>query len=210
MSFLKMRYKTLILFTTLLIGCSREGILNPKAYMAFLNNSDNGLIKEKTVAGVKFKIKYLPSEFISYNLLKNQAADTEIKDSVIKSYQNSLTFLLNIGPADNEKFDITRVDIADYSAFADRIEEMAFQTQNYISLACGDSIYKPAITRMENINSPEKSRNFIVVFNSEKGGNRDLRKHDMSFIYRDEMFNTGVNKFVFHASDINALPEFKF
>lgn len=207
--------KTVIKYTSLIlvilcIGCNPKYMEDPKSYIAFLNDPKNGLVKEKTIAGIKFKLRYIPTGLTAYNQLKNLQASEMIKDSIKKSYDNSLTFILNIGPADDEKFDITRVDISNYRQFADRIEQLSFQTQEYISLSCGDSLYKPSITKIENINAPENGRNFIVVFDSEKNTAKDLRKHDLCFIYKDEMFSTGVNKFMFTASDINAVPELKF
>ncbi|MEO6302755.1 MAG: hypothetical protein ABIP51_06250, partial [Bacteroidia bacterium] len=70
--------------------------------------------------------------------------------------------------------------------------------------------YKPSIVRMENLNALERSRNFIVVFSSESNSPNDLRKNDMLFVYNDELFNTGVNNFIFKAEQINSIPKFKF
>ncbi len=148
---------------------------------------------------------------MAFNLVNEQKNITQTqKDSIIKSFNNSVTFILNIGPAEGENFDITQLGVANYQEFAQRIEQMAFKANEWINLKVGDTEHKPSIVRLENINALEHSRNFIVVFSSEKNSEKDLRKKDMCFIYNDEMFNTGVNKFVFNSSDINNIPQFVF
>lgn len=192
-------------------SCRRSSILGRKEYMAYLANPDNGLVKEKTVAGIKYKIKYLPEDYQVFNTLKTSDLQNKHQvDSVRKLYANSVTFLLNIGPAENEEFDITRVGVSNYEEFAERIEQMAFSAQEWISMNVKEKEIRPEIVKLENINAIEKSRNFIVVFSSEKNSDKDLRKEDMCFTYSDEMFDTGVNKFIFKSDDIESIPEVKF
>jgi len=192
-----------------LMACRPSEINNPREYFTYLSNPKNGLIKEKSIAGIRYKIKYLPTEYLAYNASKNTNCTQTFKDSLIKSYNNSLTFLVNVGPAKGEDFDITRLDVANYEEFAQRIEEMAFGAQEWMQLKAGDKEYKPSIVRMENINAQDNSRNFMAVFPSTCGS-EDLRKNDLCFSYSDELFNTGVNKFIFKSKDITELPEFKF
>jgi hypothetical protein len=192
-------------------ACKTKVITDPHAYLQYMTDPEHGLAKEKTVAGLKFKVKYLPADYLAYNIIKEMTGLTaHQKDSVVKLYDNSVTFLMNIGPADNESFDVTRLGINDYNEFAERIEQMAFRAQDWMSIKAGNEEYRPGIARMENINALENSRNFIVVFGSEKNTAKDLRKTDLCFTYTDELFNTGTNKFIFKTADMQALPEFKF
>jgi hypothetical protein len=195
----------------LLISCKPSEIKDSKAYFSYLANPENGLVKEKTVAGVKYKLKYLPQDYLAYTtLFKNTNNTSKEKDSVIKLYDNSVTFMLTVGPDENENFDITRLGVSDYKEFAERIEALSFHLQESINLNVNNNTYKPVIARMENINALEKSRNFMIVFNSEKNTQKDLRNSEMCFSYHDQLFNTGTNKFIFKTSDIKAIPVFKF
>jgi hypothetical protein len=191
-------------------ACTPSIIKEPKSYMEYLADPSNGLVKERTVAGIKYKVKYLPSEYLVYKTLGSVKFSKAQRDSVLKQYDNSVSFLLNIGPAENESFDITRVGVADYEEFMERIERMSFESQEWITVRSNNKEYKPGIARMENINALEKSRNIIVVFSTEKNTGNDIRKDDMCFTYNDELFNTGTNKFIFKKSDIEKLPEFEF
>jgi len=205
----KISRSSVFLLLLLAVSCSPTEIKEPKAYMKYLADPDNGLVKEKTVAGVKIKVKYLPSEYMVYKSSDGNSLSQHAKDSLLKCYENSLTFLLNIGPAENESFDITRVNVSNYQEFAERIEKMAFEMNEWISLNVDGETIHPAITQLEAINTPEKNRNFIVVFSSEKS-KKNIKINDLCFVYNDEMFDIGTNKFIFKAKDLTNIPVFKF
>ncbi len=193
------------------VSCKKTEISEPKDYFGYLANPGNGLVKEKTVAGLSLKAKYIPKDYLVYNAVKGfGTVNNTFKDSIEKTYSHSLTFMITIGPGENETFDITRVGVDSYEAFAKRMEEMSFNAQEWISLVVKEKDYKPEIVRMENINALEKSRNFIVVFSSAEGSETDLRKSDMCLSYDDELFNTGTSKFMFYSKDIQAVPKFIF
>jgi hypothetical protein len=201
----------LICLLTLLVSCQKTVISDRKEYLTYLADPKNGLLTEKVVAGIKMTVKYVPEDYLVYNTVKDlPACSQHDKDSIAGTYHNSLTFMVNIGPAENENFDLTRVGVDNYGEFAERIEEMAFNSQNWFSLSSEGKLHSPTITRMENLNALEKSRNFIVVFSSAFNSDQDLRKKDMTFIYTDDLFNTGVHKFQFATEDIKRIPTFKF
>lgn len=165
-----------LVFAICFMSCKKTEISDIKEYLSYLADPENGLVKEKTVAGVKFKVKYVPEDYLVYNMIKDMGnVKQAYKDSVAKTFNNSVTFMLNIGPAENEEFDITRVDVSTYEEFAHRIEEMSFNAQNWISVNVNGKVYHPDIVKLENINAQGKSRNFIVVFNSAKNSKNDFR-----------------------------------
>lgn len=194
-----------------LLSCKQSEIKDPTEFTHYLANKENGLVNEKSIAGVKFKVKYLPYQYQAY--LSMNGKETVLqkeKDSVLKAFSTSVAFLLNIGPAENEDFDITKVGVKSYEEFADRIEKMSFEAQDWIMLDIGGKQIKADIVRMENLNALERSRNFLVVFASEFATENDIRTKDLCFIYDDEMFSTGKSKFIFKAEDLKNTPEFKF
>ncbi len=200
----------LAICSLLLSSCKQQSMDDPAMYLTYLANPSNGIVKQKTISGIKYRLKYLPGEYLAFNTIKNEVNSKINKDSLIKAYENSVTFLLNIGPDDAEDFDITRLGVSSYGEFVERIEKMAFEAQNWISIEKNGKIYHPSIVRLENINALEKNRNFVVVFSSEKNSENDLRNSDMCFVYDDELFNTGVNKFMFDHNDIKNIPQLRF
>ncbi len=176
--------------------------------MRFMANEDNGLVKHKTTDGIRIRVKYLPIDYLVYNNIKNEepALDKKGVDSVKKSYKNSLTFVLTLGPEEGKHFDITRVGVSNYEEFAQRIEEMSFHMHEYISLTINDLKYKPQLAQLESINTVEPSKNIIVVFDALDDNEESILTDDFTFTYIDELFYTGINNFKFNKSDVLALP----
>ncbi|MDI9341685.1 MAG: hypothetical protein QM534_14030 [Sediminibacterium sp.] len=191
--------------------CGIKTIEDMSAYRKYIFNPEHGLVQTREVSGLVYKVNYLPGAYLAYNTCEGLSGlSGRGKDSIVSSYGQSLTFLLNIGPAKNEDVDITRLGVANYEEFANRLEQMAFKAGDWITLRVGEKEYRPAIVRMENINAQERSRNFMVVFESSEAFKKDLDLGDWTFIYNDALFETGINKFLFRKKDIDALPEFIF
>lgn len=199
------------LFLICLFSCKKQ-VLDYKEYMKFLANKESGLVKEIATGGIKLKVKYLPLDYLVYNQVKSSdsLASKEERENIKKTYENSLTFMLTLGPDTNESFSITRVGVTNYQEFAERIETMSFNMSEYISLKIKDKEYKPDLTQMESINSLEQSKNIIVVFKAIDEVGKKITTDDLVFIYNDELFLTGINKFKFKKNDILDLPELKY
>ncbi|MBA3683615.1 MAG: hypothetical protein H0W73_21000 [Bacteroidetes bacterium] len=193
----------LILSVTVLINCSDKRSISDLGQLTkYINNADNGLVKEKTIGVITYKLKYLPTEYLVHKQL-DAGSNKTIIDSLSKDYKNSITFLFSIGPSDDKSFDITQYGVTNYGEFANLIEKMCFRANEliYIQDQSGKE-HKPAIVQMENINALEKHRNLMVVFHNE-----DYFSNDFSFVFNDELFNTGINKFLFKSKDINDVPK---
>lgn len=204
--------KQLMSVLLMVVCCScNNSISNHKAYMIYMADKGNGLIKDKSIGGIKLRVKYLPVDYLVYNSIENiESARVTMIDSIKKSFNNSITFMLTIGPDENESFDITKVGVSDYKQFAQRVEEMSFNMAEYITLTIKDKEYKPDLAQMENINGPEQSRNIILVFKAKDENNKEVMTDDMYFTFNDELFATGINKFKFQMDDILSVPKLKY
>tara|TARA_R110000782_G_scaffold5853_3_gene20219 strand:+ start:4891 stop:5442 length:552 start_codon:yes stop_codon:yes gene_type:complete len=179
--------------------------------MEYLAEKDNGLVKEKSIGGIQLKVKYLPNDYLVYNDIKQNKQKTKgLVDSVKLTYANSITFMMVIGPDKNESFDITRVGVDNYEEFAQRIEEINFNMMQYVKLQVNNEEYSPELYQMESTYGLEQSRKFLFVFKAKDEKSNTILKDDFQFVYADEMFNTGINKFQFKHSDVNAIPQFNF
>ncbi len=197
--------------SALIGGCGRTVVSDVNAFKKLIFKPERGLVKEKQVGSILYKLNFMPASYLAYNsCLQSGATAPAVKDSLLAGYANSLTFLLNIGPAKGQDFDITQLGVANYGEFAEQLEQLAFKAADWIALEVNGQVYKPSLVRMENINALEKSRNFMVVFENPTVAGKDLTQFDWTFVYADELFNTGVNKFLFSKEAIQKIPEFKF
>lgn len=204
-------YKILaLLIVALFIGACNRPIDNFSDYMKYLAKKENGLVKEKAANGVSIKVKYLPIDYLVYKEFTNDADTSLSVDKIRKSYQNSLTFMMTLGPDKEKNFDITKVGVANYEEFALRIEEMNFWIKDYVTLTVGDKEITADLAQMESTYGLEKDRKIIFVFQNKDEQGKTILTDDITFSYKDEIFYTGINKFKFKIDDINSLPEFKF
>ena len=195
----------------LFIASCSNSITDIDNYLKYLSDKENGLVIEKATGGILMRVKYLPTDYLVFNDLKNNENNTlTLKDSIKQSYQNSMTFMLTIGPDRNESFDITKVGVKNYEEFAQRIEEMNFNMTQYVTLKINEKEYTPALTQMESVNGLAQERNILFVFNALDEQGKEILKNDAQFVYNDELFYTGINKFKFKMDKINNVPEFKF
>ncbi len=204
----KKSYCLLLVFCSVLFSCTGDK-LNYKSYLKYLADPENGITKERATHGIKLKVKYLPLNYLVYNAVKSvdNGVSKEELEKIKKSYANSLTFMLTLGPDDNESFSITNVGVENYEQFAQRIETMSFNMKEYIRLNVNNKQYVPELVQMETINTLEPSKNLIIVFNTLDEKGKEIKDNDMTFVYNDELFYTGINKFIFKAKDLKAVPE---
>ena len=178
--------------------------------MKYLSEKENGLVKEKSVNGVNIKVKFLPIDYLVYKEFRSDTINGLSVDSIKKSYQNSITFMMTLGPDKENNFDITKVGVANYEEFAQRIEELNFWMKENVTLTVGDKVVNTELAQMESTYGLEKDRKIIFVFQNKDEKGQSILTEDITFTYKDEIFYTGINKFKFRIDDINSLPEFKF
>lgn len=179
---------------------------NYSDYMKYIASPDNGLTKTQSTSGLKISVKYLPLDYLVYAELKNAEGEkTEAeKEALKKAYENSLTFMLTFAPDEGKAFDVTKVGVADYDEFSERIENMNFNFSNYVKLESEDEEIQPELTQMESTYGLEKKRNILLVFNK-----KDIQD-DTKIVYKDEIFGTGTHRFLFKEEDLTSVPQFVF
>ncbi len=178
------------------------------SYLKYLADSKNGLTREHSANGIKLRVKYLPVDYLVFNAVKSIDSSISANDleKIKRSYKNSLTFMLTIGPAEGENFSITKIGVENYQQFAERIETMSFHMNEYITLEIKGKTIDPDLVQLETINTGEPSKNLIVVFKAIDEKGKSILNDDLTFVFDDELFFTGISKFTFKASDVNGLP----
>jgi hypothetical protein len=209
----RLNYYIGIFALVLLVSCGQNEISSEEDYLLWLNEEGNGLLKKKEAGGITIKVKQLPSSYLAYqDLMNNKTIKKELADSVIKSYDKSLTFLLTIGvDGVTKQGDIMYQGVKDYEAYKRQLMEMNFGIENNITLTIKDKMYKPVLAHLENVYGLTDSRNITLVFVPEtKGESSFYTAKEIQFTYDDELFNTGINHFTFNREDIKNTPLFNF
>jgi hypothetical protein len=206
----------LLFFLFLQFGCSPSSCDTYEEYLSYLNDEENGLVKYRKSKGMTISLKYLPTDFLVYRELGNiSVKNQKILDSLRGQYTESITFLMTIEPdAHEEKSnqrDITFEGIGNYEQYKERILLMSFGIESRIDLKTDKGDFVPVLVNMEQSFGLKKGRDFIVVFVPGKGTSKDFfNSSTYDFIYDDEIFDLGINHFVFDKKDIDALPKLNF
>lgn len=201
-----------ILFLLVLVACNNT-VNTYEEYLAWLNDSENGLTMDKKASGIIIKVKHLPSNYLAYqDLLHESQVNKGMVDSIIKNYDKSLTFLLNIGvDGDVKKGDIMYHDVKNYEEYKKKLYNMNFDIEKNISLTINEKEYFPVLAHLENVYGLTESRNIMLVFVPETENEQSFYDaKEIAFTYDDELFNTGINHFVFKRKNINNIPSFIF
>ena len=191
------------------LGCKNKNE-NFENYLKYLNEPENGLMKERSIAGVKFTVKYLPPDYLIHHELKfrEEVVDSSILMQLKNKYANSLIFLLIISPAQNEKFDVTKVGVSNYKEFDQRIMELSFGMQENLQLEFKEHNIQASIAQLERVYALKKGRHINIAFDKSDLLKQHLINEDIYLIYHDRIFQTGINKFHFKSSDLNRIPDF--
>ncbi|MBL4670398.1 MAG: hypothetical protein JKY30_14200 [Flavobacteriales bacterium] len=197
----------------LLSSCGKNTVDSYEDYLLWLDDTENGLVRDKEAGGITIKVKQLPSNYLAYqDLINEKSIKKSIVDSIIGSYEKSLTFLLTIGvDGDVKKGDIMFQGVRTYKEYKQQLMELNFGIENNISLSIGGNMYNPVLSHLENVYGLTDKRNITVVFvPATKEDKLFYLAEEIQFTYDDELFDTGINHFTFNREDINNNPSFKF
>lgn len=203
-------------FHLLLVSCQQK-IKSQQALYQWINDADNGLVKQKDLDGITLTMKYLPPELLVSKELQSLKAGpkkNDLKktvDSLMQGYQNSRTFILNLSPNGQGKKafvqDILYKGADSYAAYKRRAMEMNFNMANYLVLKADGKEMKPVLANMENTYSLTKGRNIYLVFADEKDQNACLNAQKLDITFTDKLFDTGIHHFVFQKENLDKLPQ---
>ena len=195
----------------MLSGCAKDSISDPAEYFQYLEDSDNGISKIRNTNGIEIKAKYMPSEYLCYQDMKLNKEKMSIKDSIMEYYKYNAAFLVTVGPEEDiEAFSVTKYGIQDMNEFNERANLLNFHMSQYFTLDVNGQTLEPIFCEMENVYELSYNRKFNVVFAPTNKKDQIIESSNMTLTFKDELYNTGTNKFNYKRADINDIPEIDF
>lgn len=200
------------LITSIILGLSAcsPSSLELADYLAYINNSDNGLVQTKKINALAFKVKYLPIDYLVYRSLGEDTIHSQkIIEREHSNYEGSLNFILQIGPNEEEvSFDVMTETVASIQEFKKHSFTMNFELKDYIELRLGEQKIEPILVELENTYGLTQHRNVNIVFAID---NPIMDSYStIDFVFSDEIFKTGIHHFVFDRNNIDHIPTLKF
>jgi len=199
-----------LLMCAVLMACNK--ISSPEDYVHWVNSEDNGLTNTKYVNGLRLTVKYLPSEYMAYQELKNLGKySAGCRDSIVGMYRKNLYFLLTLAPDERKAAggDVVMDNTRSYSDYVDKVMMMNFAIEHYIAIVVDGRKIRPILATVENTYGLTRYRNIVCVF--DRRNNALLQSADSyDFEFNDELFMTGISHFIFHKQDIDDIPQMTF
>jgi hypothetical protein len=212
MTTIRNKFAILLILLWAATGCIKE-IGSEEEYYKWISDPEHELVRTKKAGEVEISVRYLSPRFLAYKEWKGLDNKTDIKlDSLVDSYANSLTFLMSISnrAQEDKKADIMYEGLESFEGYNSRVHEMNFNFQNYLLLQQGQSKVEPSICVMENSYGLSKVKKIYIVFPAKHEDKELLHKQELDIVYVDEIFNTGINHFLFSSSAINKANQIKF
>lgn len=199
-----MRVIYIILCALVVQSCGQS--MTENEYKAWFSDPENGFVKEKVVNDLRFGVQLRPVELMMLTELK-QGEDilADQVDSLKASYGNSLYFLMEVSFEDAGKrrgADVVQSTVKSYNEFVEQVNRLSFELDDNVILVSGNDTIRPSLYHYERGYELGKKQSFLFAFpfNNEK------THEQVSFIYNDEVFKTGVNTFRFSTG--KEIPEF--
>ena len=199
-----MRLSLACLLAIVVFSCGKP--MTVAEYKAWFNDPENGFLKEKVVNDLKFSVQLRPVELMILKEMKQATGYSASQiDSLKNSYGSSLYFLMEVTYENTEKMkkgDLVQSTVKNYNEYVEHINQLSFELDDNVILVAGDDTIRPSLYHYERGYELGKKQSFLFAFPFDD----DKNNEQVSFIYNDEVFQTGVNVFRFSVN--NEIPEF--
>lgn len=197
----------ILLFAIAIIHSGCDNTLNSKQeLLQWMSDADHGLVKSKSVNGLKLTAKYLPPEYLTLKELNFSEVEKSQYDSIFDHYSSLRTFLLTIGPDGKESSNVMFHNLISTNDYKQRVERLNFDIASFISVKTSEGEHTPVLFTLENTYELASHKSIYLVFSGEDdSGLLTASKLDLKFT--DELFGTGISHFVFDKNKIDAIPE---
>ena len=192
------------LLVLLIVSSCHLSTLSPVAYVSYVENTKNGLRKEKVVDSWKYKVQYKPQAYIYLQEKKGGKINKKDCSTRIEQLGNWCFFNIYIQHDSIHTSAPIRLVSHNISEYNSALSYYLSQNKNNFMLYAGKDTLYPGIYNYENNYnlSPED----VMVVGFELKGNSAKNKEKLILVYNDELLKTGFIRFVFEKADLEKEP----
>lgn len=203
-----MRKETkIVLLLLLTIACdSCKKSMEPRDYVNYVNNKENGLKKIVPVDGFEFSMQYKPYDYIILLENKGEKANGNI-DERKQTLKGTAWFNISIKRQDNSVSPL-RFGISSLEEYNTRLNYYLNEAKKDIWLLYGTDTIRPVSYLFENNYNLAPQETIVVGFYLPKG--QDHPQEDMQLAFNDQVFKNGIIKAKYTRKAINDIPNLKY
>jgi len=185
----------------ILISCGRVRRLGPGEYAQWMQEKDNGLLRERMVSGYRFTAKLEPADWLALKEYKSELTGERL-DSLKNIYSNTVHITIEAG-SDDGKSPLLRAHLDNTRQYFERMHYYTSLVQEDLVLVEGSDTLHCAFYHFEQSFDLLPVNSLIMEFERKRTG----EFKDLLLIYNDRMLNTGPIKFHFPAGELNTVPQ---
>lgn len=185
-----------------LADASTHEKLDGDAYIAYIEDKANGLIKEKQIADFTFSLFYKPLEYQALAGLKNPEpakADFDREMGEIKDMQY-FTFKIEVANFNQE---LLKYNLESPEQYEQRVNYFAFKMQNDFKLIEGKDTLDCELFHFERNYGIAPTAHFILAFPATHNGNKIF---DKTLSFEDKTFGMGTININIDKTQLAKLP----
>lgn len=186
-----------------LLSCGREDLI-PSDYVQWVNNPENGLLKEKTIPPLTIEVLYKPLAYIVANEERSNVISKEVYQGRIKELEGLQYYTLKLGIMD-ENLNVTNYEVTNNAEQQERLSYLSFSMQRDIKLIDGKDTLPCKLFHFERSYDLSSTRTFVLAFDQLETNQNQSKTLILDLPY----FKTGPIKLNYKTADLEAIPSLK-
>lgn len=177
--------------------------LDPSAYVKWIKNPDNGLVKAKTIDKMIFSVLYKPSEYLLCQEERSNEISTKTYNQKLPDYSDLYYFDLKI-EIEGGQGELLKQDASGSEDYDKRVKYYSFGLLHDITMVQNGDTIPCAMTHFERAFDITPYACFQIAFPKQKS-----KEGDLTIIFIDKIFGKGILKFFFNKDILSHLPKLK-
>ncbi len=186
----------------LMYSCERS--LAPAQLVAYIQNPDNGLHKNKKVGQLQVDLQYQPTASVIANELRKNQITQEEYEQRVPDLESLQYFTLKLS-VDEPGKNISTFDISHPQEEQERLYYLSFLMKHDIRLIEGQDTLAPVLYHFERSYDLADHRTFVMAFENKTPHNIE----DKTFVFHSDLLGTGPIKLKFKENDLQNTPQLK-
>jgi hypothetical protein len=184
---------------SIFFSCDTASV-SPRGYVDWIRNEGNGLNVKKRIGQFEFTLQYKPVDYVILDQFKNDSINKTLVDSLSKNYDDMQYYTLRIKADDANE--LMRSGISDESEYDSRLEYFLSEAQDDMMLVENGDTLPCELYHFERNYNLAPMNDIVLGFAKTKFSDTS----DKTFIYEDQVLDTGPVELTIQASDIKRIP----
>lgn len=190
----------------LLVSCGREK-MEYAELMRALEDPSGGLVRERSVGDLVLRCKYIPPELSAWREMRGREFNIVEYHRRVAEHARLQTFALQIAPLEDKGAAVSMRGVQGYEDFAQRTAELNFGMEDRLRLVSGTCDVHPVLASLNNSYELNRARTVMMVFAPQEGMDELPRRGTVEVVFEDDLFATGIHRFVFDAETLVNAPQ---